>query len=171
MGSYNEGKREVCAWIRERFDRDSKILDVGPSDGKWRTLLSDYRHMDAVEVWKPYADRCRGMYEHVYVQDIKDFEYDWYDLIILGDVIEHLTVEDAQKVIDYAMERCRDMIVAVPFLYKQGEVGGNPYEVHIQDDLTRELFEKRYKGLMVLCEARADYCYFHKDEGITGTTD
>lgn len=162
MGSYDYGKQEVCAWIREHFPRDSKILDVGAGDGKWRYLLSDYYDMEAVEAYAPNADQIMGLYRCVYAADIYGFEYDYYDLIILGDVIEHMSVEHAQAVLDYAADHCRDMIIAVPFLYRQDAIYDNPYEVHIQDDLTREIFAERYKGLEVLLDAADDYCYYHK---------
>ena len=35
-------------------------------------------------------------------------------------------------------------MIAVPFLYKQGVLYGNPYKIHLQDDLTPALFEERY---------------------------
>ena len=40
-----------------------------------------------------------------------------------------------QKVLKYASDRCKDMVVAVPFLYPQGEWGGNPYQAHKQPEL------------------------------------
>lgn len=163
MGSYNCGKPEVVAWIRENFGRDSTVLDVGAGDGKWKGLLPEFPNMDAVEIYEPNAKKLEG-YRKVYTADIRGFEYESYDLIIFGDVIEHLSVEDAQAVLEYAKPRCRDMVVAVPFLYPQGEMYGNPNEVHIQDDLTAELFEERYPGFEVLHDTPLNYCYYHKGE-------
>lgn len=162
MGSYNEGKAEVCRWIREHFPPDSILLDVGPSDGKWRGLLPEYV-MDAVEVFEPYTKSLKG-YREIFIADIKDFEYPWYDLVIMGDVLEHLTVEDAQKVLKWADTHCRDIVISVPFEYVQGAVNGNIHEIHIQDDLTAELFAERYPGYDVLCRPLSDYCYYHKHQ-------
>ena len=161
MSSYGYGKREVCGWVLSTFPGDAEILDVGACDGNWRRLLPEFPKMDAVEAFWPNALRLEG-YRQVFTADIRNFEYDWYDLIIFGDVIEHLTVKQAQKVLDYAKPRCKDMIIAVPFLYKQEEIYGNPYERHIQDDLTPEKFEQRYPGFEVLLRAADDYCYYHK---------
>ena len=161
MSSYGYGKREVCGWVLSTFPGDAEILDVGACDGNWRRLLPEFPKMDAVEAFWPNALRLEG-YRQVFTVDIRNFEYDWYDLIIFGDVIEHLTVRQAQKVLEYAKPRCRDMIIAVPFLYTQGEIYGNPYEKHIQDDLTPELFDERYPGFEVLLRAADDYCYYHK---------
>lgn len=161
MGSYDYGKQEVVAWIREKFSTESSILDVGAGDGKWRYLLRQYPNMDAVEAFGPNL-RFLTAYRRAFHADIRDFHYDWYDLIIFGDVLEHLSVEDAQAVLEYAKPRCRDMIIAVPWLYEQGAIYGNEYEIHIQDDLTPELFAERYPGFEVLCDPGHDYCYYHK---------
>ena len=161
MSSYYYGKPEVCRWVRETFNTDAEILDVGACDGNWRRLLPEYPAMDAVEVFGMNLPRLQG-YRRVYHTDICDFRYEWYDLIIFGDIIEHLTVEQAQAVLAYAKPRCRDLIIAVPFLYRQGAIYGNPWEVHKQDDLTPELFEERYPGFAVLCDPGHDYRYYHK---------
>lgn len=162
MGSYDYGKPEVVAWISGSFPLESSILDVGAGDGKWRYLLRKYPNMDAVEAYEPNLQWLTG-YRRTFHTDIRDFRYDWYDLIIFGDVLEHLSVKDAQAVLDYAWPRCRDVVIAVPFLYEQGAIYGNQYEVHIQDDLTPELFEERYPGFAVLCDPGHNYRYYHKE--------
>ena len=163
--SYGYGKSEVCAWIRERFHPTCEILDVGSGCGTWRKLLPEFHRMDAIEIFKPSFFRLDG-YREKFLADIRRFSYERYDLIIFGDVIEHLSVKDAQRVLAYARPRCTDMIVAVPFLYKQGPVGGNEAERHIQDDLTAELFAERYPGFEVLVDTGENYCYYHKAGGL-----
>lgn len=161
MPSYDVGKDVVVEWIRKNFNTDSYILDVGACDGKWKKLLPEY-HMDAVEIWEPY---CKYLteYENVYNYNIVGMIYEYYDLIIFGDVIEHMTIEEAQQVIKYAYQRCKDMIVAVPFLYPQEAVDGNPWQAHKQPELTAELFAKRYPSLEILHNAeKNNYCYYHK---------
>ena len=161
MGSYDVGKDIVCSWIRDRFPTNSKILDVGACDGKWKRLLPEYS-MDAIEIFKPYADKLTG-YDHVINKDISGFEYIWYDLIIFGDVIEHMDVTKAKRVLEYASVRCHDMIVAVPFEYKQDEVDGNKWQKHIQDDLTPLIFMERYPGFeIIFYDKDHEYCYYHK---------
>ena len=152
MGSYNAGKVEVCDWIRQNFHMDDSVLDVGACDGIWQDILPEY-DMDAVEAFEPNADNLKkqGKYINVYCTNIKDFEYEWYDLIIFGDVV-----------LAYAYQRCRDMVIAVPFLYEQGEIYGNPYERHIQPELTAELFAERYPAYEVLVQPVPNYCYYHK---------
>lgn len=165
MASYDAGKNVVCAWIRANFPENAEVLDVGACDGKWRNLLREYKNMDAVEAWEPNFAQITPLYRNAFCTDIDGFEYDKYDLIIFGDVIEHLDVPAAQRVLEYAKPRCKDMVVAVPFMYPQGALYGNPYEVHKQPDLTAELFAERYPGLEVLCDTGQNYCFYHKKEG------
>lgn len=159
--SYNYGKQEVREWVQKHFPTESTILDVGAQEGTWRRLLPEYPNMDAVEAFTPNAEKLTG-YRNVFNEDIRDMEYGGYDLIIFGDVIEHMSVIEAVIVLEYAKPRCRDMIIAVPFLYPQGEVYGNPYEVHVQDDLTHDLFMERYDGFEILVNPGNEYMYYHK---------
>ncbi len=163
MSSYFFGKDTVCAWVRDHFPAGAEILDVGACDGIWRQLLPEYT-MDAVEIHGPNADRLHG-YRKVFRRDVDGLPYEHYDLILFGDVIEHMDVEKAQRVLAYARPRCRDMIVAVPFLYPQDAFGGNPWEKHLQPDLTAEIFAARYPGFAVLYDTGLNYCYYHKEGG------
>ena len=163
MASINDGKDIMVTWARKVFNPYSTALDVGACDGKWASLLGDHFTMDAVEIFKPNITKhkLRQKYRKVYNLDICDFEYQWYDLIIFGDVIEHMTVPDARMVLRYAYPRCRDMIIAVPYLWSQPEIYGNKWEKHIQNDLTDEIFNIRYPGFENIIKFN-DYGYYHK---------
>lgn len=160
MGSYRYGKDHICAWIRANVPSDASVLDVGPCDGIWQRMLPEYR-MDACEIFEPNARACDPLYRTVYCCDIADLEYDHYDLVIFGDVIEHMEVRKAQHVLAYAEAHCHDIIVAVPWLYRQGELYGNQWERHIQDDLTEQLYEERYPGFTQIWRSN-EYAYYHK---------
>lgn len=164
MASLDYGKKEIVEYIKKNFKPGETCLDVGACDGKWQNLLGDYMVMDAVEVWEPNISHhgLRGKYRTVYNENVRDMEYGYYDLIIFGDVIEHMDIREAQKVLKYADIRCRDMIIGVPFRWPQGELYGNPYERHIQPDLTDELFRERYPGYEMLLKAAGNYAYYHK---------
>lgn len=166
MASYNEGKQEVCEWITKHFRAGATCLDVGAGDGKWADMLGDYLVMDGVEIFAPYIDQygLRNKYRKIYNADIVDFKYDWYDLIIFGDVIEHMTVEQAKRVLRYAHTRCDDLVIAVPFMYKQGEERGNKWERHIQDNLTALSFAVNYPGYHILCRPSWNYAYYTKEK-------
>ena len=152
--SYEKYKQEVKDWVCSNFDETARILDVGAGRGTYWNLLNEkFKHIDCVEVFVPYIEQFElgKKYENVFISNIIDFKYDNYDLIIFGDIIEHLEVNDAKRVLDYAYERCKDFIVAVPYLYEQGKFEGNEYETHKQSDLTLELVIERYPYLQLLC--------------------
>ena len=163
MSSFKTGKDEVIDWIKNNFKETDCCLDVGACDGMYAWLLDGYfDKIDGVEIFEPNIvnNHLKALYDNVYCADIKDFKYDYYDLIIFGDVIEHMSIEDAQKTLEYAKTRCKDMIVAVPYLLIQDEVFDNPYEVHIQNDITPGIFHERYNGFEPLFIYQ-EYGYYH----------
>lgn len=148
MPSYQNGKQELQWLIMKEFKKGSTALDVGACDGEYARWLGEYLDMDACEVFQHniIVNNLNKKYHRVFEANIKDLKYDHYDIVIFGDVIEHMTVEDAQEVLAYAKEHSDFIVVAVPYLYKQGAIYGNPYEIHIQDDLTEQIFMERYPG-------------------------
>ena len=60
----------------------------------------------------------------------------------MGDVLEHLTVEESKSVLNKMKDK--KVMVAVPYLFEQGEEMGNIYETHHQPELTHELMIERY---------------------------
>ncbi len=150
--SYWINKDKVKEWVYEHFDPSAKILDVGAGSGTyWNLLHEKYKNIDAVEIYAPNIKdyELEKKYANVYNNDIVTFEYGSYDLIIFGDVIEHLTIPNAQKVIKYAFNRCRNLIVAIPYNYPQGP-NENKWEEHIQSDLTQQNVLERYPLLKPL---------------------
>lgn len=167
MASYPEGKREVTLWIAEHVPENGTILDVGACNGIWSDLISAICPdvtIDAVEIFAPNIVNhdLVSKYRHVYAQDIADYRYYHYDLVVFGDVLEHMTVEKAQDVLKYAAEHCDDYVIGIPFQYHQDAIYGNPWEEHIQDDLTPEIFEQRYPGHELIIRPRGDYAYYHR---------
>lgn len=153
MSSHELGKAIIYDWIRQNITAGGSCLDVGACDGVWgRHLRDHFATLDAVEAYKPNVERhkLKDLYDFVYEADVRGLTYDKYNLVIFGDVLEHMSTEEARDVLDYAEGRANTIIVAVPFKYKQGAIYGNPYEVHVQDDLTRENVKERYPELQEL---------------------
>ena len=167
--SYEYYKEDVRNYLIERFNKDIKILDVGCGEGTYYDLLHQYfSNIDGVEIYRPNIDNygLESKYNNVYNTDIKDFKYEYYDVIIFGDVIEHLEIEEAREVLEYACARCSELIVAVPYCYKQGIEEGNIYEIHKQDDLTKENMIDRYPFLELLY-GNDVYGYYIKRKNLT----
>ena len=157
------GKEEVSAWVFERFKGKYSCLDVGVGEGVWNDLLRDcFFRFDGVEIHYPYVEEFNlaNRYSNLFIGDIEDYKYLYYNLVIFGDVIEHMDVEKAQWVLEYARHHSQDQIIAVPWLYEQGEINGNVYETHLQPDLTPEVFAERYPMYESLWDD-GRYAYYH----------
>jgi 2-polyprenyl-3-methyl-5-hydroxy-6-metoxy-1,4-benzoquinol methylase len=144
----------VQSLVRGRFDpKTTKILDVGAGWGKYRKLLPEY-YMDACEVWEPYVkeNKLEKLYDRVFISDICDLIVGNYDAIIMGDVFEHIDKEDAYQLLERLKEHCTEVFIVVPYSYPQGEVDGNPYEVHLQPDLTMFEMAVRYPQLELIID-------------------
>ena len=163
--SYAIYKKEITDYLKLKFDSSARILDVGAGAGTWLPFLHPYfTNIDAVEIFKPNIDNydLENRYVNVYNVDIKDFKYNFYDIIIFGDIIEHLDIKTAQSVLKYAYDRCNEMIVAVPYLAPQGIEEDNIYEIHKQDDLTDEIMKERYPYLINIYK-NDKYGYYTKE--------
>lgn len=169
MASNVQGKKDIALWVLDHVPDGGTVLDVGACDGVWAKFLLSLDPdiiIDGVEAYElnVIMHSLHRFYRNVYAMDIDDYRYAHYDIIIFGDVIEHMTVEKAQRVLTYAWDRCDDMIVAVPYMYPQDAIYGNPWEVHKQPDLTPEIFDERYPGFEPLWQTDF-YCYYHKAGG------
>lgn len=137
---------------RDFPDKDTEILDVGPGFGKYHFLLPEYP-MDACEIWEMTVvkEKLEDLYRTVYTQDICDLveSPDWtgYPLVIMGDVFEHIARDRAKKCIDQILDTCENIYIITPFMHPQGPELGNPYQVHIQDDLTPQLMFEEFPRL------------------------
>lgn len=155
--SYKSGKKEARLWIESQISSpDFVVLDLGCGLGTYGKLITvpciKYG-VDAVDYSK--EGEWDKNYKQVFVTNI--LETDSYflkipegkvDLAILGDVLEHLFVSDAQALLAMLMQNCNSILIAVPYMYPQGS--RNPYEVHRQPDLTPENFLTRYPGFTLL---------------------
>lgn len=132
--------------------KHTEILDVGAGWGKYRELLPEYI-MDACEIWTPYiyTELLEARYRQVYKEDICELAPSLldasYDVLIFGDVFEHIERARAKQLIKDIWDKCTEAYIVVPYLYEQGEVNGNPYEKHEQADLTPKLMESQYPQL------------------------
>jgi hypothetical protein len=151
--SYPHFKFFIRDYFDQNIDRSLRILDVGPGAGTYSELI---RHlgfkMDCLEIWEPYISRFNltEKYDKVILNTIVDFDLSDYGYVIMGDILEHLTVDDSKKVLDQITTLGIKCLVAVPYQYEQGEYDGNPFETHLQPELTPTLVNERYPTLKLL---------------------
>ncbi len=114
-----------------------RVLDVGPGYGKYGLILREYLTpptvIDAVEAERRYCTpRLRAIYDSVIVNDARRLHQhalDRYDLIVMVDVIEHLSIEEGQSFLN----RCHgSVIVTTPTVFFQNPEAeqGWPTEEH-----------------------------------------
>ena len=158
-------KEQVKNHINSRLHESAKILDVGAGAGTYSHLIREkFKNIDALEIFEPYVERfgLKNLYNKIFIGDInKELLYliDNYDYIILGDVVEHMGIGDAQSLLSRIHNLNKMMLVGVPYKYEQDEWEGNVYEKHHQPDLTLEIFLKRYP-YMYLLMGNENYGYF-----------
>jgi len=137
---------ETKPWIIEKIINSpiETVLDVGAGIGNYSDLLSAAGwsgKITALEVWEPYIEKynLKEKYELVINLDVRNNTDYRYDLVIFGDILEHMTKEDAIKVWKSAGEQAKYAVIAIPTThYPQGHLEHNPYEEHIKDDWTVE---------------------------------
>ena len=126
------------------------VLDVGCGFGLWgflcrmyldvmpeRVQPRDWRiRIDGLELFEPYIQaHQRALYDRISIADIREAAptLDCYDLIIAGDVIEHLDKDDGRTVLRILYEKAgKALLVNIPLGdgWEHGEVHGNPGELH-----------------------------------------
>ncbi len=126
------------------------ILDVGCGFGMWGFLSRMYLdvgetrlqpsewqvRIDGLELFQPYIQvHHRALYSNIIIGDIRELapQLDNYELIIAGDVIEHLDKDDGERVVEQLYDKAtRALLVNVPLGegWDHPECHGNPGELH-----------------------------------------
>lgn len=155
-GSNNFGKKQFKEYCIKTNPK--KILDMGPGRGTYHTLLKDVLPdtcFEAVEVWGPYVSdfELDKKYSKVIVSDVRYVNLNLlghYDLIICGDILEHMTKEDAVTLVERLLDHCTTLYVSIPTVhYPQGTSRKNPYERHVKDDWSHSEMLDTFKDLIV----------------------
>lgn len=131
---------EHRSWIADRIETGARVLDVGAGAGVWAdTLQHKVAVIDAVEIFEPYIERfgLESKYNHIYRGDFRKLPVrpQYYDYIILGDVLEHFEYEDAMVVWEKARHVVGSegrVLLSSPIIdFPQGEEEGNIHEAHL----------------------------------------
>lgn len=133
-----------------RLINPQNILDAGMGFGRWGILSREFlevwdddnihgkwkRTIDAIEIYKPYIkDYHRYFYSNIYNEDMLNFFYSntkKYDLIIFGDVIEHLEKNEAINIIRKALLMSDYIIINIPIgkFWEQDALDDNINQAH-----------------------------------------
>lgn len=143
--SSESGKQHIKN-ILDRVKRDT-VLDVGVGSGTYAKLLPDSK-LTGIEIFEPYVERFKlnDLYGNLLVQDARTVDYaalGRFDVAIAGDVLEHMTADEAKELVGKLREIADTVIVAIPIgHYPQDESEGNPHEKHVVDDWSDEKFRE-----------------------------
>jgi cyclopropane fatty-acyl-phospholipid synthase-like methyltransferase len=162
--SHNTNIEYITRLIRDNSPQT--ILDVGAGAGKYghliRAIYIDAK-IDAVEIWEPYIKKykLKSLYNKVYQIDIREFSNFNYDIVILGDVLEHMAKEDAVKVMEMVKSQAKMAIISIPVCHcPQGHVHGNPYEEHVKDDWTYDEVYETFSNILDSMQFEETATYF-----------
>lgn len=118
----------------------TQLVDVGPGLGTYgrllRPILPQARFI-AVEIWAPYVKEfgLTEIYDEVHIADARVFDYRRLPtggLAVLGDMLEHMTKDEAQAVVLALLDRCDAVLLSIPIgHWPQDEFMGNPWEAHV----------------------------------------
>jgi hypothetical protein len=139
----------VAAYLAEV--RPTSVLDIGLGNGKMgyiaRDLLDvmlgeryarkDWQvRIDGIEAYEPYIQaHQRAIYDGIYIGDAFDVidTLGTYEMIIIGDVLEHFDRERAERFLDKAAAHAsKAILLSIPLGEKwtQDDIYGNDYERH-----------------------------------------
>jgi hypothetical protein len=141
------------------------VLDVGAGQGTYLNLIREGLGaevvVNAVEVWQPYINEFNllNRYDKLFALDVRDITNFEYDLVILGDILEHMSESDAINLWDKISKQAKYAMISIPIIhYHQDAINGNPYEVHVEEDWTVERVLEKFSNIIE-----------HKKFEVTGT--
>lgn len=139
--SFDQGKQYIRN-IMGRVKHD-RMLDIGVGSGTYAKLFPKTK-WTGIEVWEPYIDQFKlnDLYHEIILADARSARYATlgrFDVAVAGDVLEHMTAEEAVAVVEQLKIIADTVIISIPVgHHPQGEFEGNPYEAHVVDDWTDE---------------------------------
>lgn len=137
--SSSEGKLFFTDWLIQMFLKNQvrRVLDVGAGAGIYGKLvreawdeanainqkfnfvnLEGSIHIEAVEIFEPYVERfeLHKIYDKIHCHDVllivQDSEI--YDLVIFGDVLEHMTTDEGIQVWNMFKEKSKFLYLSIP---------------------------------------------------------
>lgn len=144
-------------WTRERIrglsDEPITVLDIGPGVGTYAKLLAGpgLARITGIEIWEPYVRtyRLADHYDEIIVGDARDVDFPTVDVVVIGDVAEHMSEADAVRLWERAAAAARRAVyLSIPIVhYPQGCIEDNPHEHHVVDDWDHERVLAAFPGI------------------------
>ena len=148
--SSNKGKI-YTGYVLNEFSKTYPIgecLDIGCGSGTYPRLYSQLfsnARWTGVEGWGPYIKEhdLHKYYQELICADARWLDYSKlgsFDVSFCGDILEHMTIAEAAKLVDELTLKSKVVAISVPVFHcPQDEVEGNFFEVHVVEDWTMEM--------------------------------
>ena len=152
------GKDEIFGYIIKNFPQTASILDVGFGLGMIGRYLNQYwfYNVDGIDI---YGGELEGLgleniYKKIIIGDINNFKFEYYDIIILGDILEHIELEESKKLLEKFIQqkKCSCIIISIPYMQPMKSVSENPYDAHLQGEVNRKYMEKHFPYMKLVFE-------------------
>ena len=116
-----------------------RVIDIGPGWGKYglacREYLPTLETLHAIEVRQGRLPTQDAIYDWVYTGDVRSYSsaqfWSRWDLALLIDVIEHMSIADGHRVLDTILSVGCKILVSTPKVWDEQHDDKNPYETHI----------------------------------------
>lgn len=143
-------------WVLEKIRElnPKSILDVGTGSGILHDIVKENFgnaiKIDGIEAWEPYIQEFNLIerYDNLYNVDAREWNNWDYDLVMFGDVLEHMSEAESVDLWNRVSKQARAAIITIPIIhYPQGASFGNPFEIHHEDDWKTERIMNAFKGI------------------------
>lgn len=147
MPSSSESGKSSIKWVISKIPTPKTALDIGCGAGTYAKMFPAFT-WTGVEIWAPYVEKhdLSRLYADLHVADVREWNPDGkYDICFLGDVLEHMTLDEAKDLVRRAKRWADTVIVSIPIgHHPQGEFEGNPHEIHVKDDWSDEEVKREF---------------------------
>ncbi len=143
------GKDQILNWFKENKNHITKVLDIGAGSGTYPSLIKNSGDIfniewTGIEAWEPYILKynLETLYNKLIIQDARTVDWNsigLYDVAIAGDVLEHMSKEEAIILVNNILKISKTLIISIPIKYlPQDAYGGNPFEIHVKPDWSHD---------------------------------
>jgi len=133
---FNDAIKEIIKLLQPKT-----FLDIGAGAGKYGSIVREINpsvKTTAVEIEKDYIEKFNlsSLYDQIWNIPVSDITQPKYfdlnfDVIMVGDILEHLKKSEGVDLLNFLIYRCQWIIVEFPHRYLQNAVDGYSSEAHI----------------------------------------
>ncbi|RCX16954.1 methyltransferase family protein [Fontibacillus phaseoli] len=159
MGTSNWQNLSYCIELIRQVS-PSRVLDIGIGFGRWGMICREFLDVwqgrvhreqwmtviEGIEIFPKNVDEYHSyFYNEIHIADayelLTQHKVGTFDLIILGDVLEHFDKERAIALLEACLQTGRYVLLNIPIGndWPQGSEYGNDYEMHRSEWTMTEL--------------------------------